>query len=106
MFQIVNSLKQYNHIFNGTTVISLLQPEPETYNLFDGIILISDCQIVYQGPHGKVLEFFASMGFKCSERKGVADFLQEVTANRYFFLFLVSSNIKFSLFKHNFDHNL
>ena len=98
MFQIVNSLKQYNHIFNGITVISLLQPAPETFNLFDGIILISDCQIVYQGPRENVLEFFASMGFKCSERKGVADFLQDVTAIIYFFLFLVSSNIKFSPF--------
>ena len=25
-----------------------------------------------------MLEFFASMGFRCPERKGVADFLQEV----------------------------
>ncbi|KAL5575732.1 hypothetical protein UlMin_017431 [Ulmus minor] len=81
-FQIVNSLKQYNHIFNGTTVISLLQPAPETYNLFDDIILISDGQIVYQGPREQVLEFFESMGFKCPERKGVADFLQEVTSKK------------------------
>jgi len=26
-----------------------------------------------------VLEFFESMGFQCPERKGVADFLQEVS---------------------------
>ncbi|XP_030964857.1 pleiotropic drug resistance protein 1-like [Quercus lobata] len=74
---IVNSIKHYVHIFNGTAVISLLQPAPETYNLFDDIILISDGQIVYQGFREQVLEFFESMGFKCPERKGVADFLQE-----------------------------
>ncbi|RWW24782.1 hypothetical protein GW17_00010904 [Ensete ventricosum] len=34
-------------------------------------------QIVYQGPRENVLEFFGSMGFRCPERKGVADFLQE-----------------------------
>ena len=83
-FQILNSIKQYVHIFNGTAVISLLQPTPETYNLFDDIILISDGQIVYQGSREQVLEFFESMGFKCPERKGVADFLQEVSLNKGF----------------------
>ncbi|PON66387.1 ABC type transporter protein [Parasponia andersonii] len=81
-YQIVNSLKQYVHIFKGTNVISLLQPAPETYDLFDDIILLSDGQIVYQGPREDVLEFFESMGFKCPERKGVADFLQEVTSRK------------------------
>lgn len=77
-FQIVNSIRQSIHILNGTAVISLLQPAPETYDLFDDIILLSDGQIVYQGPRENVLEFFEYMGFKCPERKGVADFLQEV----------------------------
>ncbi|KAJ9692497.1 hypothetical protein PVL29_011517 [Vitis rotundifolia] len=81
-YQIINSLKQTIHILNGTAVISLLQPAPETYNLFDDIILLSDSQIVYQGPREDVLEFFESMGFKCPPRKGVADFLQEVTSRK------------------------
>ncbi|XWS16999.1 hypothetical protein CRYUN_Cryun33cG0029900 [Craigia yunnanensis] len=79
-FQIVNSLRQFIHILNGTAVISLLQPAPETYDLFDDIILLSDGKIVYQGPRENVLEFFGYMGFRCPERKGVADFLQEVTS--------------------------
>ncbi|CAM0881663.1 unnamed protein product [Alopecurus aequalis] len=76
-YQIVNSLRQTIHILGGTAVISLLQPAPETYNLFDDIILLSDGQVVYQGPRENVLEFFQFMGFKCPSRKGVADFLQE-----------------------------
>lgn len=81
-FQIVKSLGLITSILGGTTVISLLQPAPETYNLFDDIILLSDGHIVYQGPREHVLEFFESMGFKCPERKGVADFLQEVTSRK------------------------
>ncbi|KDP36996.1 hypothetical protein JCGZ_06052 [Jatropha curcas] len=81
-YQIVNSLKQSINIFNGTAVISLLQPATETYDLFDDIILLSDGQIVYQGPRDDVLGFFEYMGFKCPERKGVADFLQEVTSKK------------------------
>jgi hypothetical protein len=34
---------------------------------------------VYQGPREDVLEFFESVGFKCPERTGVADFLQEAS---------------------------
>ncbi|KAL0330809.1 UNVERIFIED_CONTAM: Pleiotropic drug resistance protein 1 [Sesamum angustifolium] len=81
-FQIVNSIKQSIHILQGTALISLLQPAPETYELFDDIILLSDGRIVYQGPRENVLEFFESTGFKCPERKGVADFLQEVTSRK------------------------
>ncbi|KAL8217420.1 hypothetical protein R6Q57_020793 [Mikania cordata] len=81
-YQIVNSLKQFIHILEGTGVISLLQPAPETYDLFDDIILLTDGKIVYQGARENVLEFFESMGFKCPGRKGVADFLQEVTSKK------------------------
>ncbi|XP_020688883.1 ABC transporter G family member 44 [Dendrobium catenatum] len=81
-FQIVNAIRQAIHILGGTGVISLLQPAPETYELFDDIILLSDGQIVYQGPTANVLEFFELIGFKCPKRKGVADFLQEVTSRK------------------------
>ncbi|XP_057539271.1 pleiotropic drug resistance protein 1-like isoform X1 [Amaranthus tricolor] len=81
-FQIVNSIRQSIHILKGTALISLLQPAPETYDLFDDIVLLADGQIVYQGPREHVLEFFEYMGFRCPERKGAADFLQEVTSRK------------------------
>lgn len=77
-YQVVNSIREYTHILKGTVLMSLLQPEPETYELFDDVMLLSEGQIVYHGPRDHVLEFFGSLGFKCPERKGVADFLQEV----------------------------
>lgn len=36
-------------------------------------------QVCYHGPREQVLDFFDSLGFYCPERRGVADFLQEVT---------------------------
>ncbi|KZV20014.1 pleiotropic drug resistance protein 1-like [Dorcoceras hygrometricum] len=81
-YQIVDSIRQSIHVLQGTALISLLQPAPETYELFDDIILLSDGHIVYQGPRENILEFFESMGFRCPERKGVADFLQEVTSKK------------------------
>ncbi|KAK1563574.1 hypothetical protein Q3G72_029428 [Acer saccharum] len=81
-FQICKFMKQMVHVMDVTMAISLLQPAPETYNLFDDIILLSEGQVVYQGPLENVLEFFEYMGFKCPDRKGVADFLQEVTSKK------------------------
>ncbi|XP_075642119.1 pleiotropic drug resistance protein 1-like isoform X1 [Castanea sativa] len=81
-FQIVNSIRQAIHILEGTTVISLLQPAPETYELFEDIVLLTDGQVVYQGPRENAQEFFESVGFKCPERKAEADFLQEVTSRK------------------------
>ncbi|WOL03475.1 pleiotropic drug resistance protein 2-like [Canna indica] len=81
-FQIVRFIRQMVHVMDGTVVISLLQPAPETFNLFDDIILLSEGEVVYQGPREHVVEFFESVGFKCPERKGVADFLQEVTSKK------------------------
>ena len=63
-YPIVNSIRQSIHILQGTAVISLLQPVPETYELFDDIILISDGQVVYHGPRDNVLEFHEAMGFR------------------------------------------
>ena len=77
-FQIVKCLQQIVHFTEATILMSLLQPAPETFDLFDDIILLSEGQIVYQGPREHVLEFFETCGFKCPERKGTADFLQEV----------------------------
>ncbi|XVE52142.1 hypothetical protein DITRI_Ditri02bG0098700 [Diplodiscus trichospermus] len=60
----------------------VLKPPPETYDLFDDIILLCDGLIVYQGPRQYVLEFFESLGFECPERKEVANFLQEVISKK------------------------
>ncbi|KAI7741346.1 hypothetical protein M8C21_029251, partial [Ambrosia artemisiifolia] len=81
-FQIVRCLQQIVHYTESTILMSLLQPAPETFDLFDDIILLSEGHIVYQGPRENVLEFFESCGFRLPERKGTPDFLQEVTSRK------------------------
>ncbi|KAL0775144.1 hypothetical protein Bca101_040296 [Brassica carinata] len=81
-FQIVKSLQQLAHITNATVFVSLLQPAPESYDLFDDIVLMAEGKIVYHGPRDEVLRFFEECGFRCPERKGVADFLQEVISRK------------------------
>jgi hypothetical protein len=38
--------------------------------------------VLYHGPREHVLDFFEPLGFRCPERKGIADFLQEVTSRK------------------------
>lgn len=82
-YQIIKYLRHSTCALDGTTIISLLQPAPETYELFDDVILLCEGQIIYQGPRDSVLDFFASMGFSCPKRKNVADFLQEVSGEDF-----------------------
>jgi ABC-type multidrug transport system ATPase subunit len=81
-FSIVKSLSRFSHAMSGTVLVSLLQPAPETFALFDDVLLLSEGQVVYHGPIGNVMEFFESCGFKLPDRKGIADFLQEVTSRK------------------------
>ncbi|KAG2559520.1 hypothetical protein PVAP13_8KG016000 [Panicum virgatum] len=81
-FQIVSCLQQLAHISESTILVSLLQPAPETYELFDEIILMAEGRIVYHGSKSCIMSFFESCGFKCPERKGAADFLQEVLSRK------------------------
>ncbi|MQM01384.1 hypothetical protein Taro_034138, partial [Colocasia esculenta] len=81
-FQIMKCFQQLTHITEATLLVSLLQPAPETYDLFDDVILMAEGKIVYHGPRNHILEFFEECGFRCPERKGAADFLQEVLSRK------------------------
>ncbi|KAL3714540.1 hypothetical protein ACJRO7_006455 [Eucalyptus globulus] len=81
-FQIITWLQQLAHITESTILVSLLQPAPETFDLFDDIILMAQGHVVYHGPRTDVLSFFEHCGFKCPLRKGIADFLQEVVSEK------------------------
>ncbi|KAK1586377.1 hypothetical protein Q3G72_001998 [Acer saccharum] len=81
-YQIVNCVRNFVHQMDATVLMALLQPAPETFDLFDDLVLLSEGYVVYQGPRADALEFFESLGFKLPPRKGVADFLQEVTSKK------------------------
>ncbi|XP_078447765.1 pleiotropic drug resistance protein 2-like [Wolffia australiana] len=81
-FQITKFMRQIVQTLDATVLITLLQPAPETFDLFDDVILLSEGKIVYQGPREEAVVFFEFMGFKCPPRKAVADFLQEVTSRK------------------------
>ncbi|KAI8531784.1 hypothetical protein RHMOL_Rhmol11G0162400 [Rhododendron molle] len=81
-YQVIACLQQLAHVTDATILVALLQPAPEIFDLFDDIILMAEGKIVYHGPRSHIVEYFEDCGFRCPERKGVADFLQEVISRK------------------------
>lgn len=54
--------------------MALLSLPPETFELFDDIVLLSDGYLVHQGPQEGALDFFNALGFQLPPCKGIADF--------------------------------
>lgn len=79
LFSIIKWFRHAAIAFNKCSVISLLQPPPETFQLFDDVIMIAEGIVFYHGPVSDVLSFFSDLGFKCPSRKDVPSFLLEIT---------------------------
>ncbi|CAI0540631.1 unnamed protein product [Linum tenue] len=115
-YQIVKCIGNFVHFMEGTVLMALLQPPPETFDLFDDLILLSEGYVVYEGPRVEVLEFFGSLGFQLPPRKSIADFLQEVTSKKdqaqYWadptkpYVFISASNIARAFIKSPFGRSM
>jgi ABC-type multidrug transport system ATPase subunit len=75
-FTIVQSLANWAHSTDATIIISLLQPEPQVYDLFDDVMLMANGRIVYHGPRVEAVDYFSGLGFVPPPKKATADFLQ------------------------------
>lgn len=64
----------------ATFAISLQQPEPATYDLFDDVVVLAEGRELYHGPRQQVLDHFNALGFFLPARKEVADFLQNLAS--------------------------
>ncbi|KAG1655082.1 hypothetical protein FOA52_010286 [Chlamydomonas sp. UWO 241] len=78
LYTITKFLSEATHALEFTVLISLKQPQPETYMLFDDVLLFSEGRVVYHGPVPDVLPFLSTLGFMCPTRKDVPSFLLEV----------------------------
>jgi ABC-type multidrug transport system ATPase subunit len=78
-FAIINFLSDLCRINQRTRVISLLQPSPETFSLFDEVIVLAEGYIIYVGPIDRVVQYFEGLGYPLPKRMDVADYLQTVS---------------------------
>ncbi|DAZ96398.1 TPA: hypothetical protein N0F65_012479 [Lagenidium giganteum] len=74
-FDIINAQRSIAKRLRRTVVLSLLQPSPEVFALFDNVMLLNEGEVMYHGPCSKAVEYFENLGFVCPPRRDVADFL-------------------------------
>uniref|UniRef100_H3GK62 ABC transporter domain-containing protein n=1 Tax=Phytophthora ramorum TaxID=164328 RepID=H3GK62_PHYRM len=91
-YDICKSMKSAARNFNATVVISLLQPSPEVFELFDDVLLMSEGSIMFHGKREEAVPYFEDMGFHCPPRKDVADFLLDLGTNKQDTYIVGSSN--------------
>ena len=75
-YDIVHSIVAFAKAAMTTRIVSLLQPGPETFSLFDELILLCEGHVIYAGPIDEVVGYFAKLGYKQPSTMDVADFLQ------------------------------
>ncbi|OAE18414.1 hypothetical protein AXG93_3426s1070 [Marchantia polymorpha subsp. ruderalis] len=80
-FDIVSALRTMARVRQITCLLSLLQPSPEVFDMFDRVIVLNEGCIIYQGPKEDVIPYFAELGYAKPKHVDVADFLQEITTS-------------------------
>ncbi|KAF0713025.1 hypothetical protein As57867_004542, partial [Aphanomyces stellatus] len=80
-YDIAKAVRTMAEVLEKTVVMTMLQPPPEVYDLFDNILVLNKGEIVYNGPRTDLPSYFESIGYVCPPRKDIADFVQEVTTN-------------------------
>lgn len=78
-YDITKTLLKACRILGNTALVSLLQPPPETLDLFDDILLVDQGRVMYHGPRADAIAYFDRLGFAKPNGKDVGDYLQEVT---------------------------
>ncbi|KAG7401123.1 hypothetical protein PHYBOEH_002681 [Phytophthora boehmeriae] len=81
-FDIISTQRSLAKTLGKTVVISLLQPSPEVFNLFDDVLLLNDGHVIYHGPCNEVLGYFEKLGFVCPPNRDVADFLMDLCTSK------------------------
>ncbi|CAN0331964.1 unnamed protein product, partial [Hapterophycus canaliculatus] len=69
---------------DGHTVIcSIHQPRSSIYAMFDDVLLLSEGRIMFQGPAGRVADFFRAKGHKMPANTNPGDFAVDVVSVDY-----------------------
>ena len=75
-FDICKLLGSVTRMRSTVTLVSLLQPPPETVALFDEIIFVDGGRILFAGPVDEVITHFTNLGYMKPERMDPIDWLQ------------------------------
>ena len=76
---IIKALRMEVDLLKTTRIMTLLQPPPAVYELFDDFLLLGvGGRLAYHGPQEAVAQYFAQLGFLCPTNVDLLDFLVDV----------------------------
>ncbi|GAB9472325.1 Pleiotropic drug resistance protein abc superfamily [Globisporangium polare] len=81
-FDIINTQRSIAKKLHKTVIISLLQPSPEVFALFDNVMILNEGEVMYHGSCAEVVAYFETLGFVCPPRRDIADFLCDLGTNQ------------------------
>mmetsp|Transcript_64833 Transcript_64833/g.103157 ORF Transcript_64833/g.103157 Transcript_64833/m.103157 type:complete len:720 (+) Transcript_64833:91-2250(+) len=72
---------------NKQVVATVHQPSSEIFDMIDILVLLAKGNVVYFGAADKVVDYFASIGYRCPQYTNIADFVvNRVQENSAFFI--------------------
>lgn len=77
-YDIIHSIVAFAKAAKTTRIVSLLQPGPETFSLFDEVILLQEGMVIFAGPIAEVADYFEGLGYKQPATMDIADFLVSI----------------------------
>jgi hypothetical protein len=77
-YDIIHSIVAFAKAAKTTRIVSLLQPGPETFALFDEVILMAKGMIIFAGPITEIVGYFNALGYKQPATMDVADWLVSI----------------------------
>jgi ABC-2 type transporter len=77
-YDIIHSIVAFAKAAKTTRIVSLLQPGPETFALFDEVILLAAGMVCFAGPITEVVDYFNALGYHQPATMDVADWLVSI----------------------------
>ncbi|GMF38346.1 unnamed protein product [Phytophthora lilii] len=77
-YDIICTQRSIAKTLHKAVAISLLQPAPEVFALFDYVLIMIEGEVMYHGPREQVVPYFESLGFKCLPDRDIADYLLDL----------------------------
>lgn len=82
-FNVIECLVRLAKVYNRTIIFTIHQPRSNIVSLFDKLLLLSDGDLIYSGQMGDCSKYFSTIGFSCPIGYNIADYLIDITNERY-----------------------
>jgi ABC-type multidrug transport system ATPase subunit len=67
-YDIIKLILDLSDLSSSIKLLTLLQPSPETFALFDEVIFLHEGNVLYSGPVGDVVKYFEGLGYELPPR--------------------------------------